>query len=297
MKTLAILAVALLLPVRAHAQEFTLQEVFEPEVRAEAQANISSSGQHCPAALRVWMIIQNGQAQPLFKASCSNGKAYQLTVVGEKLYVKDWTGVIFGSLVDERPTQPFEMPAEHESLSMGEISISLKSPLLEDAPVTTETPSLGEVPAAGHGFTTNLWVGAGLAISIFAFLAIIVSVPFSRRTRAIKPDTAIRQPQGSMQTAPLGTEARQSKPPLPDDPISNLVRGRVPKRTVPEVQELLEQGVIIAAFKSNGLRTGGEKDIWHHPTGLYLVAPSDAPPRVFSRIIDARRYRDRQAQS
>lgn len=88
--------VSTLLPCAAYAQTFQLQEATEAAVIAEAKANIVSIGQPCPSVLHVWNIFQDGKMQPAFKVSCSNGRDYQLTIIGSKLYVKPWTGNLLG---------------------------------------------------------------------------------------------------------------------------------------------------------------------------------------------------------
>jgi hypothetical protein len=83
-------------PPAALAQAFSLQELRDTTAAREARIGIVSAGQPCPDVLNVWQVVQNAQAQPIFKISCSNNRDYQLTAVGERLFVKTWTGNLLG---------------------------------------------------------------------------------------------------------------------------------------------------------------------------------------------------------
>ena len=113
---------------------------------------------------------------------------------------------------------------------------------------------------------------------------------------------AIRDSSSPISDAPEVRVRSQPKAPsshqkskMPDDPFSRVLNGRVLKRALGDVEELLAQDGMIEVVKESSSRIGGEKSLWHHPTGLYLVAATGKPARVFSRIADARLYRDRQS--
>ena len=98
MRTLKLVILAsIVFSVGAKAQDYKFKENRDPAVIAEAKANIISTGRACPSVSHVWNIVQNGQIQPVFQVSCSNDTDYQLTIVGGKLYVKNWTGNILGN--------------------------------------------------------------------------------------------------------------------------------------------------------------------------------------------------------
>jgi len=113
---------------------------------------------------------------------------------------------------------------------------------------------------------------------------------------ALAGESTFQQATMPNQATPPASIAKPKaqKPSLPDDPISKVVNGRIIKRALWDVEELIQQDGMIAAFKSNGFRISGEKDVWQHPTGIYLVCPSERRSRVFSRLADARKYRDQQ---
>lgn len=81
------------------------------------------------------------------------------------------------------------------------------------------------------------------------------------------------------------------------DPFAKIAAGRVVKRALPDLEELLGQPGMIELFKTNSKRVhrrpSDGPEIWHHPAGIYMAVPEIGSERLFSTIAKARDYYDR----
>jgi hypothetical protein len=58
---------------------------------------IRDAGFPCDSVIEANQLQQqDGQTVPIFKIECSGGYAYQASMIGEKSYIKPWTGVLLG---------------------------------------------------------------------------------------------------------------------------------------------------------------------------------------------------------
>lgn len=79
------------------ATSLTFQKVlFSRGELADTASAVRSAGHDCTLVIEVERLLQNDEEQPIFRISCSNGSAYQATIVDGKVRVKEWTGAIFG---------------------------------------------------------------------------------------------------------------------------------------------------------------------------------------------------------
>ena len=86
----------LLLATGAFAQDFELTEVQDYDIQVGVLEAVRSIGEPCSYVVRVWRVVQNGDDQPAFKGLCSDGNEYQITVMGQRVFVKPWTGTLLG---------------------------------------------------------------------------------------------------------------------------------------------------------------------------------------------------------
>lgn len=92
---------AFFMPQLAGAQEMQLRP--EPNldgIYSETRAVIQSTGRSCPDVEELFQVYQGGSRQGVFKARCSNSLHYQVTVMSGKIYVKEWSGSVFGVKVE-----------------------------------------------------------------------------------------------------------------------------------------------------------------------------------------------------
>lgn len=90
---------------------------------------------------------------------------------------------------------------------------------------------------------------------------------------------------------------KRDKSTLPDDPFSKLVAGRIPKRALPDLQELLAVDGMLEKFKAISRRVYVKKrtgpEIWKHPANIYMAVPEAGAERLFSTIEAARDHHKR----
>jgi hypothetical protein len=89
-------AAVLMLPAIAAAQDFQLQRVKDRAVIAAAKESILAAGEACAGVSHMWRVVQEQTLETVYKVSCSDGRDFQVTAVGPKMYARAWTGKIFG---------------------------------------------------------------------------------------------------------------------------------------------------------------------------------------------------------
>lgn len=104
------------------------------------------------------------------------------------------------------------------------------------------------------------------------------------------------------QPSPVVIKSRRPATPLPKrqpilgDPFDTAINGRLPKRALLDLNDLLQQPSMAAAFKTASKRVHKSKsgpEIWIHPAGIYMAVPAIGAERIFSSIAAARDYHAR----
>lgn len=76
--------------------EFELREFHQTEIKNALHRTIRSTGHDCPSVSRVWGVIQRGNFQNIVRVRCSNGSEFQVTAIGDREFVRPWTGTLLG---------------------------------------------------------------------------------------------------------------------------------------------------------------------------------------------------------
>lgn len=151
----------------------------------------------------------------------------------------------------------------------------------------------------------GLWIVGG-----FGLLLLTLSLFGNGKRSGLSSGTArdFESPRQSVSELPTSTEAPHpvvtSQPTTsvpavaksvdPDDPFGQMVIGRVVKRALPDLRDLLAQPGMIEVFKKHSNRfsrsSSGGKEIWYHPAGIYMAVPAPGSERLFSTMTSAQEY-------
>lgn len=83
--------------VSGHEVTLNLLPAVPDAIAAQMSPFIRDAGFACDEVIEANQLQQqDGQSMEMFKISCSGGLAYQATMIGEKSYIKPWTGEVFG---------------------------------------------------------------------------------------------------------------------------------------------------------------------------------------------------------
>lgn len=173
--------------------------------------------------------------------------------------------------------------------------------------------------------TTGYWVMGGVFLAVFAYFAWewIAERWRSRNTPPFsavplspappkpghEPSSAVnwsqdrtaslvnRDEEDAIQREKIWRKASEKEAAKARDPFFRMADGRVVKRALPDLEELLSQPGMIETFKTNSKlvypRPADGPEIWRHPVGIYMAVPNIGEERLFSSIAAARDYHDR----
>lgn len=153
--------------------------------------------------------------------------------------------------------------------------------------------------------STGLWVIGGVAVAILCMLVAVWvwemvghrdffsggrSTTWTSEAAGIPPPVQSRTP-----VVPTAHKVeRASRVINESDPFDRLAAGRVVKRVLPALEELLNQPGMVEVFRRHSKRlpekSSGGFEIWKHPAGIYMAVPEPGKERLFSAIAAARDY-------
>lgn len=116
----------------------------------------------------------------------------------------------------------------------------------------------------------------------------------SPRQSVSKLPTSTEAPPPIVTSPPTASVPAVAKSVNPDDPFGQMVIGRIVKRALPDLGDLLAQPGMIEVFKKHSNRfsrsSSSGKEIWYHPAGIYMAVPAPGSERLFSTMASAQEY-------
>lgn len=146
------------------------------------------------------------------------------------------------------------------------------------------------------------WVVGGIAVVVAALMFMEGRYPITSRRRVKRPSSISERSAASDTPAAFATAESATSTPvgaekIANDPFAQIANGRIVKRVLPDLQDLLAQPGMIEVFKRHSARlsrkSSGGLDIWYHEAGIYMAVPEAGKERLFSTISAARDYHSR----
>lgn len=72
------------------------EPLYDKAVHLEASAALRTVDDKCYRSFALRILVQEGKSLPFFHATCADAKEYQLSLYGDKLFIKPWKGQLFG---------------------------------------------------------------------------------------------------------------------------------------------------------------------------------------------------------